>query len=191
MKNKLILKELENYFSHNILNEKKYTKTLIDKYGTNTFTYGSTPYNTFKTLYDKLKSKPNRFIVVGCSIGWMNFYWNDLNPDIETIGIDIHDYRLDFGKDIINKYDLKNISLSNESFETFEFKEGDLVWESNLCFPNDLNNKCNNDLINKISDISIISYKHINDMEKFNKIKLNLPVSWKKDQTFYIYERIK
>jgi hypothetical protein len=189
MKNKLILKELENYFSHNILNEKKYTKTLIDKYGTNTFTYGSTPYNTFKTLYDKLKSKPNRFIVVGCSIGWMNFYWNDLNPDIETIGIDIHDYRLDFGKDIINKYDLKNISLSNESFETFEFKEGDLVWESNLCFPNDLNNKCNNDLINKISDISIISYKHINDMEKFNKIKLNLPVSWKKDQTFYIYER--
>lgn len=189
MKNKLILKELENYFSHNILNDKKHTQTLIDKYGSDTFSYGTTPYDTFKTLCDNIKNKPNRFIVIGCSIGWMNFYWNDLNPNIETIGIDIHDYRLDFGKKIIDKYDLKNISLSNESFETFEFKEGDLVWESNLCFPNDLNNKCNSDLINKISNISIISYKYIDGMKNFNEIKLNLPVSWKKDQTFYLYER--
>ena len=190
MENILILKDLESYFKNNILDDKKHTQTLIGKYDTNTFSYGSTPYNTFKTLYDKVKSKPNRFIVVGCSIGWMNFYWNDLNPDIETIGIDIHDYRLDFGKNIIDKYDLKNISLSNESFETFEFKEGDLVWESNLCFPNDLNNECNNDLINKISNISIISYKYINGMENFNQVKLNLPVSWRTDQTFYLYERV-
>lgn len=191
MENKLILKELEDYFKNNILHDKKHTQTLIDKYGTDTFSYGSTPYSTFKTLYDKVKSKPNRFIVVGCSIGWMNFYWNDLNPDIETIGIDIHDYRLDFGKNIIDKYDLKNISLSNESFETFEFKEGDLVWESNLCFPNDLNDKCNNDLINKISDISIISYKQISGMGTFDKIRFKLPVSWKSNQSFYLYERAK
>ena len=54
--------------------------------------------------------------------------------------------------------------------------------------------KCNNNLINKVSDISIISYKDLRNVEKlndFNHLKLELPVSWMDNQKFHIYEKTK
>lgn len=194
MKNKELLKKLNNYISTYIVEDVKSSNDLTKIHGANAFAYGTTPYDTFKEIYDNITINIERFIVVGCSIGWMNFYFNELNPNIKTIGIDIHNTRVDYAKSLVKEYNLNNISFTLESFEDFEFKDGDLIWESNLCFPNELINKCNNNLINKVSDISIISYKDLRNVEKlndFNHLKLELPVSWMDNQKFHIYEKTK
>ena len=50
------------------------------------FTYGTTPFETFKKVIDEVK-KPKRFVVLGSSIGWQCFFWNSLFPDIPIIGV--------------------------------------------------------------------------------------------------------
>ncbi len=192
MKNKVILSELENYKSLNKEKDKLETDRLLEIHSHNSFIYGSTPYDTFLTLFNHLKIKPKRFIVVGCSIGWVNFYLNDLNPNIETIGLDIHHHRIDFGNKLIQKYNLKNISLVKESFEDFKFENGDVIWESNLCFESSFNIKCNQRINNKLSDFAVISYRGIGEIFKepiFNIKKIGLPVSWMEKQNFYVYEK--
>ena len=164
MKNILLLKDLNNYYSDNMQKDRAESQLMVselDLENPNLFAYGSTPYSTFKSLYDTIERKPKRFIVVGSSIGWINFYWNDLHPTIETIGIDLHSLRSDFGKSLINKYNLKNISFYNKDYRDFEFSDGDLIWQSNLCFPQEEVEKANSDIIEKIPNVSIISYRRI------------------------------
>ena len=191
MKNNKLFKELDEYYSNFFREESEVTKNLKEKYG-NVFTYGTTPNETFLKLINSITMKPKRFIVVGCSIGWINFYWNILYPEIETIGIDIHTYRINFGNSLIKKYNLKNITLCDYSFYNFKFQQGDLIWESNLCFSNDEIYKMNNTIINNTPDVGIISYKNIsNDFKKQKCISQHFyPVSWTGKQTFYIYENL-
>lgn len=192
MKNTKLLEELEGYINKFRSEETKVSNTLKDKYG-EVFTYGSTPEETFLKLINNLTVKPKRFIVVGCSIGWVNFYWNELHPNIKTIGIDIHPYRIDFGNSLIEEYNLTNIKLSNTSFYDFEFKEGDLIWESNLCFPQTDVYTANNNILDKDPNLSIISYRPISkkDNHKINITSHYYPTSWMGRQPFWIYEKIK
>lgn len=190
MKNTELLEELEGYISKFRVEETKISNDLKDQYG-EVFTYGSTPEETFLNLVSNLTVKPKRFIVVGCSIGWMNFYWNELYPNIESIGIDIHPYRINFGNSLIEKYKLKNITLCDYSFYDFEFQEGDLIWQSNLCFPQQDVYDINNDIIENNPNVSIISYRPISckrEHKTFMK-KYYYPVSWMEKQPFHIYEK--
>tara|TARA_Y100000389_G_scaffold153580_1_gene153865 strand:- start:2484 stop:3068 length:585 start_codon:yes stop_codon:yes gene_type:complete len=194
MKNKKILDSLEGYRSLNREEDNLETNRLVEIHSHNSFIYGSTPYNTFLSLFNHLKIKPKRFIVVGCSIGWVNFYFNDLNPNIETIGLDIHHPRIDFGNKLIKKHNLKNISLVKESFEDFKFEDGDIIWESNLCFEIPFNIECNQRINNKLSNFAVISYRSIREVFKepiFSIKKIGLPVSWMDQQNFYVYEKAK
>jgi len=192
MKNTKLLEELEGYIGKFRSEETRVSNTLKDKYG-EVFTYGSTPEETFLKLINNLTVKPKRFIVVGCSIGWVNFYWNELHPNIKTIGIDIHPYRIDFGNSLIEEYNLTNIKLSNTSFYDFEFQEGDLIWESNLCFPQSDVYIINNTILNKNPNISIISYRPISKKENYriNITSHYYPTSWMERQPFWVYEKIK
>ena len=194
MKNKKILTELENYQSSNFSQDKEETDRLLGIHSHNSFIYGSTPYDTFLTLFNHINMKPKRFIVVGCSIGWVNFYFNDLNSNIKTIGLDIHHHRIDFGNELIQKYNLKNISLVKESFEDFKFEDGDVIWESNLCFEIPFNIKCNQRINNKLSNFGVISYRSLGEVftkSEFDIQDLKLPASWIATQPFYVYEKIR
>ena len=189
MKNIKLLKNLENYISKFRKEDTKNSKEL----GVNfkLLTYGTTPYKTFYNLISHTSIKPKRFIVVGCSIGWMNFYWNDLYPNVETIGIDIHPYRIKYGNKLIKVYELNNIILKTLSVYDFEIKSGDLIWQSNLCFPLEEIKKLNKNIIKNTSNIGIISYKPIAGPEYSSKISsYKYPVSWLKNQTFYVYEEL-
>ena len=193
MKNIKLLNDLEGYITKFRVDDVRCNvqlKTKIDD--TSVLTYGSTPYETFFNLINDVNLKPKRFIVVGCSIGWMNFYWNELHPNIETIGIDIHSYRIGYGNKLIKDYNLDNIELKDFSFYDFEFQEGDLIWQSNLCFPQEEIYKSNDKIIEKTPNISIISYKPISQKEESKTFikKYYYPVSWMDKQPFHIYEKL-
>jgi len=193
MKNTELFKDLDSYIKENRIKEKSNIEELLKEgYEENIFTYGTTPYDTFLSLLDNVKIKPKRFIVVGCSIGWINFFWNEINSNIPTIGIDIFKPRIDFGNNLIEKYNLNNIKLDTTSFFDFEFKEGDIIWESNLCFNQTDVFKTNEDILGKTTKISIISYRPITYQEEYknNINKYYFPVSWMDKQPFFIYEKL-
>ena len=195
MKNIPLLNDLKNYEKTNLKDDIAESKLMANKLKLKSsiiFTYGSTPYSTFESVYNAIKSTPKRFVVVGSSTGWVNFYWNDLNPTIETVGIDLHQGRLDFRKNLINKYNLKNIAFYNKDYKNFEFRNGDLIWQSNLCFPSDEVKKINNIILEKTPNISIISYRPMTTNKEARKYikKQHHPCSWNPNQTFYVYEKI-
>jgi len=195
MENNNLLNDLKNYNKdiNSLLADKKGTKEVCNRLNlknSTLFAYGSTPYSTFENLYNNISKKPKRFIVVGSSVGWINFYWNDLFPNIETIGIDIHHVRTQFAQNLIDKYHLKNISFLNKDFKNFKFQNGDLIWQSNLCFDKQELEKTNDIILQKTPNISLISYKQISsnkEIKKDTKI-IKLPTSWSTDQRFFIYE---
>ncbi len=165
------------------------------------FTYGTTPFETFKTLIDKCK-KPSRFVVLGSSIGWQCFYWNSLFPEIPTIGYEIHDIRFDYSCYLAEKYSINNISFFNDDLANAEIQDGDLIWLNNLCIDDEIYNDLIFKSLSRKKNIQIISYVTIlQDLQKDNKIiilnnenefyffelsKISLPVSWCDDQAFYI-----
>ena len=156
------------------------------------FKYGSTTYDTAMSLIKSVNKKPSRFVVVGTSIGWMNFYWNELQPTIPTLGIDIHHGRINFGNSLIKKYNLQNIELKTDDLYKFSFKETDLVWMSNCCFDYKESSRILNDLVTSMPNISIISYKPFSDCsikDKEHVKRYTLPVSWMPNQPFWIYDK--
>ena len=190
MKNTELLNELESYISKFRKQDTQAGESLgVD---TRLLTYGSTPYETFHNLIKNTSIKPRRFIVVGCSTGWMNFYWNELYPNIKTIGIDIHPYRLEFGNKLIKDYSLNNIELKNCSLYDFEFQNEDLIWQSNLCFPQEEVYKINEKIIEETPNVTIISYRPISrKTENSYFIKpYYYPASWTERQPFHIYEKL-
>tara|TARA_B100000900_G_C20591088_1_gene721629 strand:- start:2495 stop:3073 length:579 start_codon:yes stop_codon:yes gene_type:complete len=192
MKNSKLLYELDAYQKKYFKKDYLLSSNLNSEHG-NVFAYGSTPYITFQQLINNFTIKPKRFVVVGCSIGWVNFYWNDLFPEVPTKGIDLHNFRILFGKDLIDKYELKNIELSIEDFYDFDFNDGDLIWQSNLCFPTDKLNEVNSSIINDLNNFGIISYKPLSSCKNIDvdNIKTNvLKTSWSDRQSFFTYEKL-
>ncbi len=187
MKNLNLLKDLEDYIGNMRREDMKHIKHMIslnNSLSTKDFTYGSTPYKTAMTLIDSVSKKYNRFVVVGASIGWMNFYFNDKYPNIETLGIDIHRGRIRFGKSLIKKYDLSNISLDVDDLYKFEFKSTDLIWMSNCCFDRDSFKDVFNRIVDKYPEVSMISYQPFGEVKSE---RYNLPVSWMENQPFWVY----
>ena len=193
MENTKLLKELESYRNEYRKEDDKW----VEKYTENSsltqkdFTYGSTPYDTAIKLINHVKKTPERFVVVGTSIGWMNFYWNEVYPNIPSLGIDIHQGRINFGNSLIEKYELENIELQVGDLYEFEFKDTDLLWMSNLCFDWDATQKIMADIIEKNPDIAIISYRPIHHSPSRKWVTgYHYPVSWMEKQPFHIYEKI-
>lgn len=172
MKNKNLYQDLIDYKANNPTEGHGYAGT---------FTYGWTPHKSYKAVMEEVKGNFKRFIVGGCSIGWMNFYWNEKNPNIKTIGLDLHDIRLAYGNFLLEKYELSNIDIHKQDIFDFEFKKGDLVWLNNLLFPKDLSKELLDKLIEL--DVSIVSYTSINGP---NVTRIKQKVSWQNNQNFYI-----
>jgi len=172
MKNKKLYQDLKDYKSNNPHEVRGYPAS---------FGWGWTPHKSYRAVIEEVEGNFKRFIVGGCSIGWMNFYWNEKNPNIKTIGLDLHDIRLGYANFLVEKHDLSNIDIYKQDIFDFEFKKGDLVWLNDLLFPKDLRKK----LIDKLLelDVSIVSYRHIPGP---NVTCLRQKVSWIANQTFYV-----
>lgn len=165
------------------------------------FTYGTTPFETFKTLIDSCK-KPSRFVVLGSSIGWQSFYWNSLFPEIPTIGYEIHDIRFDYSCYLAEKYNLENVFLFNDDLANVVLQDGDLIWLNNLCIVDEVYEKLLLLALSRNRNIQIISYTNIlfdlqendriiilnekNDFISFEVKRQTLPVSWSENQSFFI-----
>jgi len=188
MKNKELLKDLKGYDRFG--KDKEISKEISKEIGVSesVFTYGSTPYETASALIKSVNKKPSRFVVVGTSIGWMNFYWNEIYPNIPSLGIDIHYGRIEFGNSLIKKHKLSNIELKVDDLYKFSFKDTDLIWLSNCCFDTNENAKIVNDIIAKNPNVSIISYKPFDSSVRSKVTRHSLPVSWMPLQPFWVYD---
>ena len=167
------------------------------------YTYGTTPFETFNQIVQSLK-RPKRFVVLGSSIGWQCFYWNQLFPDIPTIGYDIHDVRVNFTKEMVKKHRLNNIEFYNKSMLDVDIKDGDLIWENNLLIDESISDSVNWRALTRNIDIKIVSYLPILSRYRVNGDNLllmdesgfkgfqfrreTLPTSWCERQTFFIID---
>ena len=200
--NKQLLDELDSYYKNNMIDDLNCCLIQSDNDGLNIldFTYGTTPFETFKKVIDEVK-KPKRFIVLGSSIGWQCFFWNSLFPDIPIIGVEIHQFRFEFSCYLAEKYKIQNISFINDDIRNIDFENGDLIWENNVCF-SDISDEVNWRVLTRYEDIQIVSYSsilfehqsnskillidHKGNFKGFTQRKLELPVSWSEKQTFNI-----
>ena len=165
------------------------------------YTYGTTPFETFNQIVQSLK-RPKRFVVLGSSIGWQCFYWNQLFPDIPTIGYDIHDVRLNFSKEMVKKHRLNNIEFYGKDMLDVNIQDGDLIWENNLCIDDSISDSINWRALTRNIDIKIVSYLPIlshyrvdgdnlllmdeSGFKGFQFRRETLPTSWTKNQDFFI-----
>ena len=201
--NKQLLDELDSYYNNYITDDSNCCLIQSDDDGLNIldFTYGTTPFETFKKVIDEVK-KPKRFVVLGSSIGWQCFFWNSLFPDVPVIGVEIHQFRFEFSCYLAEKYKIQNISFINDDIRNIDFENGDLIWENNVCF-SDISDEVNWRVLTRHEDIQIVSYSSIleahqsnlnqillmdnhGNFKGFTQRKLELPVSWSKKQAFNI-----
>lgn len=197
-----LLEECEKYlddFLEPDLEEQFYIHLNSD-YSAEIFTYGFTPFETFKSVIQST-SRPKRFIVCGCSIGYQLFFWNKLFPDIPAIGIDLMSSRIDWGLEKLAKYDIDNVMLIEGDFQDFQVQDGDLIWQNNLMFDEAFMNQYNSKLFHYL-DVEIVSYVDVNfggqfiidsnrNYKRIDCQVFTLPTSWSKKQTFYVYNKIK
>jgi len=183
MKNKKLYQDLKDYRLNNHQEDLSAVNKLTKDtgYPSLSFTWGETPYKTYRSVIQEVDNHFKRFVVGGCSIGWMNFYWNEKNPSKQTVGFDLHEGRVAYANFLIKKHDISNIDIYKKDILNFEFNKGDLVWLNNLMFPKDVNKKLLDKLVKL--DLTIISYTKIPGP---NVTNINLPVSWSSEQNFYI-----
>jgi hypothetical protein len=172
-------------------------------------TWGYTPLETINSIINNLE-KPKRIVVFGCSIGYQCFYFNQIYPDLQIIGIDIFKPRIDWGNKMIEKYGIDNVELICDDISNFEIQDGDLIWQNDLLIDDDFT--YNLSLFNlKNYDITIVSYKKIStflfndilnlsdgvyqdnfgDFFHIEELEKNFETSWTDEQSFYIYYRHK
>lgn len=202
----ILKEECENYWeNHGEEDLSARVNFSEEDYDTMPLTWGSTSYQSFLEIVLQVK-KPKRFIVFGCSIGYQCFYWNHIFPDIPCIGIDLMRNRVDWGKKMISKYLINNVSLICDDISNFQIQDGDLIWQNNLLF-NDKEISIFSEEILKNYDVEIISYKSLkiiesifdNDdfeiIDKFGQFKLikskkmQAVCSWTDNQTIVYYYR--
>lgn len=194
-------KDCESYIKSNYEDdfENKLQSSIEYDYDILVYTYGFTPFNTFKDVINVVK-KPKRFIVFGSSTGYQLFFWNKLYPDVPAIGIELMSARIDWGLEKMAEYQIENVMMIEGDFLDFEVKDGDLIWQNNLLFDSSLISDYNKNLLSKY-DIQIVSYNDIeinsniiiDTNQNYKKIEcynLKLKTSWKEDQDFFIYNKV-
>ena len=200
----LLKEECENYWENHGEEDLLGRINLSEEdYNTTPLTWGSTSYQSFLEIVLQVK-KPKRFVVFGCSIGYQCFYWNHLLPDIPCVGIDLMSNRLNWGKNMISKYLINNVTLVCEDIKNFQIQDGDLIWQNNLLF-NDEETSILTEEILKNYDVEVISYKTLKIIEsifdnedfeiidKNDQIKIIKPkkmeavCSWSDEQSIIYY----
>jgi len=199
-----LIEECENYMINFRYEDEKSKSELFDiEEDYISLVWGMTPFESFQKVILSVK-KPKRFIVFGCSIGYQCFYFNKLFPEIPCIGIDLMQYRLNFGNSMISKYLINNVDLYIGDIKNFRPMDGDLIWQNNLLFEGDFIESLSVNLLN--NDIEIVSYKplfmknrlfdkneHYDFLDKSGELKiiketkLTVKTSWTENQNIFYY----
>jgi hypothetical protein len=204
-----LVEECENYKKNFIVEDEKSKSEvyeILDEDDEISLVWGMTPLESFQKVILSTK-RPKRFIVFGCSIGYQCFYFNHLFPDIPCIGIDLMPFRVNWGKSMIEKYQIKGVELHIGNITNFQPKDGDLIWQNNLLFGDDFVNQLNSYLFEN-NDVEIVSYKPLfkkfelferDDHHEFldrngqikiiKKTEISVKTSWTEDQNIFYYWR--
>lgn len=202
--------ECYGYFKKNSSREFELTQQLEEEgYDTISLTWGMTNYDSLVETFKQLK-KPKRFVVLGCSIGYQCFVWNQMYPDIPCVGIDIFEHRVNWGANMIQKHRIKNVTLLSGDMDTLAINDGDLVWQNNLLFDEETVVDYNQRLLQR-RDVEIVSFQSIESFEaslirigmisnsrdilihngsEFKSMKtceIYVNTSWAPDQNIYYY----
>lgn len=158
MISKELLEDLDSYIHTYDDEDEEYSEMGEDP---SIYTYGpfvgDTPFSTFAKIVGGMR-RPKRLVVLGSSIGWKCFYWNSIYPDIPAVGYDIHEVRHDYACYLGEKYEVENVSFVCGDMSECDFREGDLVWENNICMNHDEIERLNYMLLSSFEDIQIVSY---------------------------------
>lgn len=122
--------------------------------------FGTTDFLSVVDVLRQMKP-PTRFVVIGCSIGYQCFIWNHLFPEIPCVGIDILEYRVRWGSEMIKEHDIKNVELYIGDMFDLPLQDGDLIWQNNLMFDEDEVYFYNEKVLNMFEDVQIFSYVSI------------------------------
>ena len=154
MISKELLEDLDSYIYTYDEEDGEYSRMGEDP---SIYTYGTTPFSTFAKIVGGMR-RPKRLVVLGSSIGWKCFYWNSIYPDIPAVGYDIHEVRHDYACYLGEKYEVENVSFVCGDMSECDFREGDLVWENNICMDRVAIERLNYKLLSSFEDIQIVSY---------------------------------
>ena len=157
MISKELLNDLDSYILRYDDEDDEYSQMGEDP---SIYTYGTTPFSTFAKIVGGMR-KPKRLVILGSSIGWKCFYWNSIYPDIPVVGYDIHEIRHDYACYLGEKHGVENVSFVCGDMSECDFREGDLVWENNICMNKAEVDQINYMLLSSFEDIQIVSYMKI------------------------------
>jgi hypothetical protein len=100
---------------------------------TSHLTWGITDLESIREIFSSVRP-PRRLVVAGCSIGYQCFIWNQMFPDIPCVGIELHEKRVKWGANMIQKYGIENVQLYIGDYTSLQIENGDLIWQNNLMF---------------------------------------------------------
>jgi hypothetical protein len=175
--------------------------------------YSKYEYDSLDNVYEIVLNleRPKRVIVFNCIMGYQCFYFNQIYPDLQIIGIDLLKSEIEWGNKMIKKYDINNVELICDDISNFNIQDGDLIWQNDLLQNDDFNYDLS--LLNlKNHDITIVSCKKIfvfsseNDFlnrrtdifeDRFGnffqieEMKITMDESYLSEKIFYVYFRSK
>lgn len=182
-----LLKDLKNYRGGKTLVEDNDFIKNQTEHKPVAYTLGSIPFDSFKKVIEEVDlEKVERIIVGGCSQGWLCFYWNSLYPEKSAIGLDIHPLRVEYGNKLIEKYNIKNVTLNLCDYKEFEFEDGDLLWLNDAVFPDSRDTSIK--ILEKYPSLQIVSMKmppRINGKYKAKRVEAKS--EWSYRCRFFIY----
>ena len=151
--------------------------------------YGETNYKDLFNIIEKLSLNYNitTIIDVGSGCGNLLIYLASKFDDIYFEGIEIQKNRYDKSIDNINKYELDNICIYNDSFINTYLGNFDLLFCCNTIFCDEDNDKLYNKIINEFSGIFILFTMHPKILNYFIE-ETTINTSWCKKVNIFIYK---
>ena len=151
--------------------------------------YGETNYKDLFFIIEKLTYiyNINTMIDVGSGCGKLIIYLACKFQNIYFEGIEIQKNRYDQSICNINKYELDNICIYNDSFVNTYIGNYDLLFCCNTVFCDEDNDKLYNKIINEFSGIFILFTVHPKILNYFIE-KTIINTSWCKKTDIFIYK---
>jgi len=176
-------------------------------YGDNVITYGEMDYEGLNLINKKFNSNHqiDYFFDIGSGRGKLVLY-EASEPNItKSYGIELVNQRhvnaikllkqlkknTDFNE-FTNKVDLINSDIFNINLSQLVKSNGKvLIWFSNLCFPEAINEKVFEKIINELPKGTIITCSKLSKNKKLKKLdNIIVPMSWTKDSVIIVYQTV-
>jgi len=109
------------------------------------YTYGEITYDGIKNLYPT-KIKSANIIDLGCGKGKSLIYFKSLYPKSKVSGVEIYDDYYNKAKKTTQSID---VNLMHDDLFNIDLSPYNVIYISNLCFPEEINNKIGEKIINE------------------------------------------